>query len=182
MELATLANLAEIFGALLVVAGLAFGLFELRNYRLQRQEAAAMEIMRAFQSEAFTKALRLVMKFEDECTGCREADMSPELEDAAMLIATTIEAIGLMVYRRIVPYALVQELMGGTIGASWRVLRPYVEMLRDRLARPSLHEWFQWLAERLDEYPEYREGEGAHLKYDAWRPERAALARREKRT
>lgn len=181
MDLATLANLAEIFGALLVVTGIVFGLVELRSYQQQRQEAAAMEIIRAFQSPAFTRALRLVMRYERECADCREVDLADELEDAAMLIGTNVEAIGLMVYRRIVPFTLVQELMGGTVCASWRVLRPYVEMLRDRLARPSLHEWFQWLAERLDEYPEYGEQAAAYVDYANWRPERAALVRREKK-
>ena len=82
-----------------------------------------------------------------------------------------LEAIGLMVYQRIVPFRLVQQLMGGTIQAGWRVLRPHTEMLRERLGRPSVHEWFQWLAERLGEYPEYRDEVGAYEKFAAWCPE-----------
>jgi hypothetical protein len=38
-------------------------------------------------------------------------------------------------------------------------------MIFQKLCRPSLHEWFQWLAERLDERPEYRDEEGAYSKY-----------------
>ena len=130
-----------------------------------------MEIMRAFQSHEFTKALRLVMDFEQECRRCREETIPQELEDAAMLVSTSLEAVGLMVFQRIVPFRLVQQLMGGTIQASWRVLRPHTEWLRGKLSRPSIHEWFQWLAERLDEYPEYRDEEGAYSKYGDWKPE-----------
>ena len=130
-----------------------------------------MEIMRAFQSHGFTKALRLVMEYEQECQRCREEPMPQELLDAAMLVSTTQEAVGLMVFQRIVPFRLVQQLMGGTIQASWRVLSTHTEWIREELCRPSIHEWFQWLAERLGEYPEYRDEEGAYAKYRDWKPE-----------
>jgi hypothetical protein len=171
LNLQILANIAEIFGALLVITGLLFGLMEVRHYRQQRQETAAMEIMRAFQSPDFTRGLRLVMDYEQECRRCSEESIPLELQDAAMLVSTTLEAVGLMVFQRIVPFRLVQLLMGGTIQASWRVLRPHTEWLREKLGRPSLHEWFQWLAERLDEHPEYLDEEGAYSKYGDWKPE-----------
>ena len=130
-----------------------------------------MEIMRAFQNPGFTSALRLVMEYEQECRRCHEESIPQELQDAAMLVSTTLEAVGLMVYKRIVPFRLVQQLMGGVIQSSWRVLRPHTEWLREKLCRPSIHEWFQWLAERLDEHPEYRDEEGAYSKYGNWKPE-----------
>ena len=171
MNLQTLANVAEIFGAVLVITGVFFGLMEIRHYRQQRQEAASMEIMRAFQNLDFNKALQLVMDYEQECKRCNEQNMPRELQDAAMLVSTTMEAVGLMVFQRIVPFRLVQQLMGGTIQASWRVLRPHTTRLREKLSRPSIHEWFQWLAERLGEHPEYRDEEGAYSKYGNWNPE-----------
>ncbi len=130
-----------------------------------------MEIMRAFQSRDFTSALRLVMDYEQECRQCKEESLPQELQDAAMMVSTTLEAVGLMVFQRIVPFRLIQQLMGGTIQASWRVLRPHTEWLREKLRRPSIHEWFQWLAERLDEHPEYLDEAGAYLKYLDWKPE-----------
>jgi hypothetical protein len=171
MTLQTLANIAEIIGALLVITGVFFGLMEVRHYRQQRQETASMEIMRAFQSLDFNRALRLVMDYEHECQRCSEESLPQKLQDAAMVVSTTLEAVGLMVYQRIVPFRLVQQLMGGTIQASWRVLRPHTEWLREKLRRPSIHEWFQWLAERLDEHPEYLDEVGAYSKYGAWKPE-----------
>ena len=171
MNLQTLANIAEIFGALLVISGVLFGLIEVRHYRQQRQETASMEIMRAFQSPGFTSALQLVMQYEQECQRCHEDSMPKELQDAAMLVSTTLEAVGLMVYQRIVPFRLVQQLMGGVIQAGWRVLRAHTEWMRDELCRPSIHEWFQWLSERLDEHPEYLDEVGAYSKYTDWKPE-----------
>ena len=179
MELQTLANIAEIFGAVLVITGVLFGLMEVRHYRQQRQETASMEIMRAFQSQYFTRALRLIMDYEQECQRCKDEAIPQELQDAAMLVSTTLEAVGLMVYQRIVPFRLVQQLMGGTIQASWRVLRQHTEWLREKLDRPAIHEWFQWLAERLDEHPEYRDEEGAYAKYRDWKPEADSIKKDE---
>jgi len=172
VDLQSVANIAEILGALLVIIGIFFALVEIRHHRRQRRETAAMEIMRAFQSPVFTSALRLIMDFEQECRDCRDESISQELQDAAMLVSTTLESIGLMVYQRIVPFGLVQQLMGGTIQASWQVLRPHTEWLREKLCRPSIHEWFQWLSERMSEYPEYRDEEGAYSKYLHWKPEK----------
>lgn len=171
MELETLANFAEIFSAVLVVSGVIFGILEVRHFREQRQETASMEIMRAFQSRDFTRAIHLVMVHEGQCRACDSEEIAPELKEAASLIATTLESIGLMVYRRTVPFRLVQKLMGGTIQACWWALEPYVNQVREQTGRPSVHEWFQWLAERFQEYPEYRDAEGAYNKYRDWRPE-----------
>ena len=168
-DLQSVANIAEILGALLVCVGIFFALVEIRHFRRQRQETAAMEIMRAFQSLDFTRALRLVMDFEQECGACRDESISQELQDAAMLVSTTLESIGLMVYQRIVPFGLVQQLMGGTIQASWRVLRPHTEWLREKLCRPSIHEWFQWLAERLEDY-QPRNPHPAYETHKDWMP------------
>jgi len=173
-DLQTAANFAEIFSAVMVVAGVVFALVEIRHFRQTRQETAAMEIMRSFQSPGFTSALRLVMDYEQVCRNCDDEPMPQELQDAALLVSTTLESTGLMVYQRIVPFGMVQQLMGGTIQASWRVLRPHTEWLRRKLRRPSIHEWFQWLAERLDEYPEFRDAEGAYSKYQHWKPEKGA--------
>ena len=179
-DLQNVANMAEILGALLVVAGVIFALIEIRHFRQQRQEAAAMEIMRSFQSSEFTQGLRLVMDFEQVCRSCDEEVMPENLQNAAVLVSTTLESTGLMVYQRIVPFSLVQQLMGGTIQASWRVLSPHTEMLRHKSNRPSVHEWFQWLAERLGEFPEYRDEEGAYSKYLNWKPEKGSHPKQEK--
>ena len=93
MNLQTLANIAEIVGALLVITGVLFGLMEVRHYRQQRQEAASMEIMRAFQSHDFTRSLRLVMDYEQECQRCGEETIPQELQDAALLVSTTLDIV-----------------------------------------------------------------------------------------
>ena len=56
-DLNTLANLAEILGAVVVVGGVAFAVIQIRQFRRQRLEVASIELVRSFQSPEFTRAL-----------------------------------------------------------------------------------------------------------------------------
>ena len=172
MDLQTLANVADIVGAFLVIVGVIFGIIQIRYYRAERHENATMEIMRSFQSVEFTNALRHINQYQSECRRCTEQPVAQELQESILLITTTLESIGLMVYRRLVPFRLVQQLMGGSIQASWGILQGFVEQTRELTGRPSVYEWFQWLAEQLDRYPEYLDEVGAYEKFAQWKPER----------
>jgi hypothetical protein len=172
MNLDTLANIADIVGAFLVIVGVIFGVIQIRYYRAERHENATMEIMRAFQTVEFTSALKMINQYQAEVRRCSETPIPEELHESVFLITTTLESIGLMVYRRLVPFRLVQQLMGNSIQAAWSILRNHVEMTREQTGRPSVHEWFQWLAEQLDRHPEYQDEVGAYQKYKIWKPDR----------
>lgn len=55
-ELATLANMAEIFGVIIVIGGLFFAVLQMRQIRQQRRELAAIELFRFFGNPKFTEA------------------------------------------------------------------------------------------------------------------------------
>jgi hypothetical protein len=64
----------------------------------------------------------------------------------------TFESIGVMVFRGIVPLEMVNELLGGVCVESWARLSQYTQDFRVENDRKTMSEWFQWLAERLDEH------------------------------
>ena len=68
-----------------------------------------------------------------------------------MVVVLTFECIGVMVFRGIVPLEMVNELLGGVCVESWVRLERYVQNLRVKSKRKTMSEWFQWLAERLEE-------------------------------
>ncbi|UCC49197.1 MAG: DUF4760 domain-containing protein, partial [Gemmatimonadota bacterium] len=88
----------------------------------------------------------------------------------AMIIGNTFESFGVMVYRRIVPLALVDELVGGTVVLLWGKLAAWVEESRKEKSTETVYEWFQWLAERIQEQPGFDILEGAHVKHRDWNP------------
>lgn len=169
-DLATLANLADIFGAIIVIGGVVFAVIQIRQFRRQRLEAAAIEVIRSWQSPEFTRAFSVIQQLPDGISAAKLRAHSSDCESMAMILGNTFESFGVMVYRRIVPLALVDELLGGAVVLLWRKLTPWVEESRRDQSRETVYEWFQWLAERLQERPDFDMLKGAHVKHRDWTP------------
>jgi len=150
-DLSRLANMAEIFSAVVVIGGIIFAVIQMRQTRQQRREMAAIELFRSFGSQAFTDAYRNVLHYPDGLTAEELKREYPDGERFAMIICTTMENIGVMMYQRIVPSAVVNNLIGSSTVILWRKLELWVEALRIELDSPFAFEWFQWLATTLKE-------------------------------
>ncbi len=170
-DLSRLADMAEIIGAAVVVGGIFFAVMQMRHLRQQRRELAAIELFRFFGSPQFSKAYREILRLPDGL-GIRELrEHSPEAEDCAMIIGTTMENIGVMMYQRIVPSAVVENLMGDSTIVLWRKLEVWANEVRVDFENPHAFEWFQWLAEIL----EALRGDAPAPAYEAhrdWKPTR----------
>jgi hypothetical protein len=169
MDLITIVNIAEIVGAVVVISGVVFGVIQVRHYQQQRHDVAAVQLVNSFQNPEFNKSLRNVWSIPDAATWQELQACSNGWQEAAFQVGMTMETMGVLVYRRIVPLAILDELMGDAILLLWRKLQPWVQQLRIEQKRNSAYEWFQWLAERLAERKRRTEM-GAHLKYRNWRP------------
>jgi hypothetical protein len=169
-DLSTLANLAEVFGAFVVVGGLGFGVIQMQHYRQQRRETAAIELLRSFHNPEFSRSLRAVLAL---AKGVRKSDLgdcSDGDQNAIMVVVLTFESIGVMVFRNIVPLEMVNELLGGVCIESWARLNQYMQDSRAESDRKTMSEWFQWLAERLDEHHKRYGRPPAYEQYREWRP------------
>jgi len=81
-----------------------------------------------------------------------------------------MESIGILVFNREIDIRLVDKSFGGPVLVIWRKLSHYVEAVRAEVGRDSMHEWYQWLVERIEAL-ECEEGRTpAHLLHADWRP------------
>jgi hypothetical protein len=151
-DLSTLANVAEILGVIIVVGGLYFAILQLRQFRQRRRELAAIEVFRFFGNHKFTEAYLLVLHLPDGISAEDIRAKQVNLADAAMLICSTMEVIGVMTFQRNVSFSTVDNLIGQTTIILWRKLQKWVVALRTDSGNESAFEWFQWLAERLEQY------------------------------
>jgi hypothetical protein len=149
--LQTLANLAQILGVIAVVAAIAFGIAQVRQFRQQRRDALAVELMRSIQDAEFTRSIRIILEIPDGISAAEFRSLGPTAEEAAWALVAKYETLGYLVYRGIMPIELVEELLGGVGIRLWHRLEPWATALREQQGQPLLHEWFQWLAERLEE-------------------------------
>lgn len=168
-DLSTMANLAEILGVVIVVGGLIFAMLQMRQFRQQRRELAAIELFRFFGNAKFSAAYQMILHLPDDTNIMEIRDKNKNLEDAAMLISATMENIGVMTFQRIVPFVVVNNLIGSSTTILWRKLEHWAYALREELDDPLAFEWFQWLAERLEEY-QPDTVEPAYNAHKSWKP------------
>lgn len=150
-DFSRLANMAEIFSAIVVIGGIIFAVIQMRQTRQQRRELAAIELFRSFGSPAFADAYRNVLHYPDGLNAKQLKQEYPDGEQFAMMICTTMESVGVMMYQRIVPSAVVNNLIGSSTIILWSKLDIWVQDLRIELDNPFAFEWFQWLAMTLSD-------------------------------
>lgn len=177
VNLQSLANISAILGAFSFVVALIFSAFQIREFKMRRRDIVAVGLMQSFYSADFAHAVALLRLLPDAVPAATLRQRGPEYEEAAILVTTTFETMGLMVHRGIAPFSLVEELAGGVTVVMRRKLCLWLETVSDEQNQPSWGEWFRWLGEQLQAV-EGRE-EPAHLKFKAahrWQPFNTSLA------
>ena len=120
-DLATLANIAEILGALTIVGGVVFAVVQIREFRVQRREAVAVELIRSFHDPQLAHAVNLIRELPDGVSAEELRSKGPKYERAAIMISTTYETIAFLVFRQMTSFSMVRELTGLTTmsGRQW---------------------------------------------------------------
>ena len=167
MDISTIANLIN---AIAVTAGVIFAAAQIRQYRHRRQRDAMLELVRSFQSPAFTAALRRVLSLPDGADSAKIREvLGADGEDAVYLVSLTWESLGVLVFRREVTLDLVDDFFSGPLVISWRKLKVYSEEWRQTLNRETGNEWFHWLAERMLEREKTSPPIPAYVAHRDWR-------------
>ena len=167
MDISTLANLIN---AIAVTAGVIFAAVQIRQYRQRRQRDAMLELVRSFQSPAFTAAYRRVLSLPDGADAAKIREvLGPDGEDAVYLVSLTWESLGVLVYRRQVTLDLVDDFFSGPLVISWQKLEVYSEEWRRTLNRETGNEWLHWLAERMLEREKTSPPIPAYVAHRGWR-------------
>ena len=153
-----------------VVVGVGFAIYETRRYRNERNREAAMELLHAFQTPDFAKALVHVYRLPE---GLSKREIESRLGDDLHLVyalTTTWESLGVLVHRDEISIDLLDDFFSGPIVVSWRKLQGYYLGEREETGRETIGEWFQWLAERFAEREGTTPPVPAHIQYRDWRP------------
>lgn len=154
--------------AVAVVLGVGFAVYETRRYRGQRNREAAMELLHAFQTPDFARALVLTYRLPD---GLSKDELETRLgEDLYLVYAmtTTWESIGVLIHRGEVDIELVDDFFSGPIVVSWSKLQRYFFDERAETGRETIGEWFQWLAEQFAKREAKAAPVPAHVQFRDW--------------
>jgi hypothetical protein len=167
MEFGTALQLVQ---TVVVVAGAVFALAQLRAFHRGREREAALELLHSFQTPEFGRGLLVLFQLPEGLTK-REIEARPaeDLRDLFGLF-TTLESLGVLVYRGELSLDLVDDFFSGAIILGWRKCGRYIQETRVEQGRDTLYEWIQWLAERMQEREANRAPEPAYVAHRDWKP------------
>jgi hypothetical protein len=154
-------------GALL--AGIVFGILEIRRAAKLRAERGALEVFDITVQREVMDALTLILDLPNDADP-EAIRTSAELRRASELLMNLFEYWGIMVYYRVAPLRTLDLLVGGVVRGSWDRMHRYVEWERDTTGIAVRAEWFQWLVDRLNQYPQPEKKVGAHIAFADWKP------------
>jgi len=152
----TIVLLANLALTLSFIVGLFFGIAQVKAAARDRRERLTLETLRSFQTREFAELIHFVN--EQSVLHSREEWQALPAQDRIMLLqfSQQMESLGILVAERFVNIELVDKTLGDLVTTSWEKYRPVVYDLRAKLPDPFLSEYFQWLAERLNERMELR--------------------------
>ncbi|HEY1960750.1 MAG TPA: hypothetical protein VGH28_34295 [Polyangiaceae bacterium] len=151
-----------------VLVAVVFGILTIRQWVRSRQLAAAAELVRTMQTGEFTRSIARIIELP------LDEEASKLLGDREVLasfyaVSHVFESLGVLVYHRLLPLHLVDHLCGGYVRASWKRVRPIVLAQRENVG-PMFGEWYEWLANRIDQFPAPGKDVGAPVAFKDWRP------------
>lgn len=148
----TIAVIANTSLALSAVIALIFGIVQIRSSERDRQERFALGTLQALQTREFAELLNFINSVKVP-TLLEEQQNMPD-EDKVRLIqyGQQMESLGLMVAYRLIDLEVVDKTLGVFVTTSWKRFEPLFSDMREKIPDPYLAEYYQWLAERLEEY------------------------------
>lgn len=169
MELTDIFNGAEA-AAFILAAVLA--VFELRRHHRRVRSEATLELVHSFQTPEFARGLDMLFSLPDDLSKKEIEQRLGEDSKELMIVFTTIESLGALVFRDEVDLQLVDDFFSGPILLCWSKCGKYIQELRDETDRQTIGEWIQWLAERLGERENVAQAIPAHIEHRNWKPTR----------
>jgi hypothetical protein len=146
--ISVIANLAL---ALSFIVGLIFGIVQVRAASRDRRERLTLETLREFQTREFVELLHYI-SFHDLPSN-REGMMALPPDERTLIIqfGQEMESLGILVAERLINIDLVDKTLGSFVTTSWEKYKDMFLDIREKQPDPFLGEYFQWLAEQINE-------------------------------
>ncbi len=148
-EIITLiANLAL---ALSFIVALIFGIAQVKTAARDRRERLTLDTLRSFQTREFAELMHYIIS-HNMPSSRKELDALPANEQIIFIqFGQQMESLGILVAERLINIDLVDKTLGSFVTTAWEKYKKIFLDIREKQPDPFLGEYFQWLAERIDE-------------------------------
>jgi hypothetical protein len=140
---------ANVALALSFLVGLVFGIAQVRAAARDRRDRLTLESLRNFQSRDFVEQMQYVMSHDLPANNEQLRALPAEEQVFALQFAQQMEMLGILVSEKLVNLDLVEKTLGSLVTTAWEKYKSISLSLRN--TDPFLNEYFQWLAERIDD-------------------------------
>jgi hypothetical protein len=167
LPMLSVAEVAALSSALAVGVAVLFGTLTIRQWKDTRMLTAAAELVHTLLTPDFTRAIARIVDLPEGAEPGAVASR-PGMPEDVIVVSHVFESLGVLVFHRLLPLHLVDHLVGGYVRASWKRAGPYIVHRRAAIGI-AFGEWFQWLAERMNEDPAPGKSDGAHAFHRSWK-------------
>ena len=151
MNYNTVSIIADISLALSFIVALVFGIFQVRDAARDRKECRTIEALRNFQSREFAE-LSGKLSYHKVPTSFKEFQQLSLPEQAKFIqFGQEMESLGILVADQLIEIDLVDKTLGSFVTTAWQKYKLIFEEIRIKHSDPFLGEYFQWLAEYIDD-------------------------------
>ena len=147
----TITLLANLALALSFIVALVFGIAQVKAAARDRRERLTLDMLRNFQTREFAELLQFIGSKNMPSTR-RELETLPTNERILVIqFGQQMESLGLLVAERLINIDLVDKTLGSFVMTGWEKYEKMFLDMRVTMPDPFLGEYFQWLAETIDQ-------------------------------
>jgi len=147
----TIALIANVALALSVIVAVVFGIAQVKAASRDRHERLTLETLRNFQTREFAELLLFVSTVKMPSTG-KDMEALPANERVLIIqFGQQMESLGLLVAEKLIDMDLVDKTLGSFVMTGWEKYKSMFLDMREKMPDPFLGEYFQWLAEAIDQ-------------------------------
>jgi hypothetical protein len=147
----TITNIANIALTLSFIIALMFGIAQVNTAKRDRRERLTLEIMRQFQTREFVELIDFISRNDlpSDWAGLQKLPVHERI--LLIQFGQQMESLGMIVADGLINIDLVDKTLGSFVTMAWEKSKPMFTDIRENQPDPFLGEYYQWLAEGIDE-------------------------------
>lgn len=143
--------IANIALTLSFIVALIFGIAQVKAAAHDRRERLTLETLRNFQTHEFAELLQYINTHKMPKDQAEMQKLPAEEQIMFIQFGQQMESLGILVAEKFINIDLVDKTLGSFVTTSWEKYKTMFMDIREKAPDPFLGEYFQWLAERIDE-------------------------------
>ncbi len=151
-----------------IVLALAFAGLQVRQANRSRSDQAAAVLIQNTQVDSWTRAMQNVATLPIGASA-EQVDECDWAANALMDFGVRLEAVGYMVFQRLVSLEMADKLLGGVTLMFWNRVQGWLLRERVRSGNPNMFEWCEWLADRIRDRRAATPHQPAQIQHADWR-------------